>query len=319
MKNERINETSWCVSRNSCIEELECEAQEITLGAENISLRDVITIPANRAIIGTNAPLISVDYEGPMRREKIILFQIDRTTVTNRKFAKFIDETGYQTDAERIGWSFVFHHQLPNDFPATQAVANTPWWRVVQGASWTKLIGADDTLEQYGEHPVVHVSKNDAEAFAKWAGGRLPTEVEWEHAARGGLGDVRYPWGDHEPNDDDFTPCNIWQGEFPKINTSKDGFSATAPADSFDGNGYNLKNIVGNVWEWVNDPFINQTMRRSMKLKELADLKEMALLKGGSFLCHKSYCHRYRIAARSANTADSTSTHMGFRLVYDCV
>lgn len=164
------------------------------------------------------------------------------------------------------------------------------------------------------DHPVVQVSWTDARAFADWAGGRLPTEAEWEHAARGGLGDVPYPWGDAEPNDNDFTPCNIWQGTFPKHNTTLDGYAGTAPARSFQPNEYGLYNVVGNVWEWTSDAYRIRSLKKAAKARE----KSMAgfrIAKGGSFLCHASYCWRYRIAARSGIAPDSSTPHMGFRIV----
>ncbi|WP_299472634.1 formylglycine-generating enzyme family protein [uncultured Roseibium sp.] len=307
---------SCCAKRQSDEPPGETQAWDVPVNAEDRGKRSVARLRASKAMIGTNFPIVASDCEGPLRVANVKSFAVDTIAVTTGRFARFVEATGYRTDAERIGWSFVFHHQLPDDFPPTQAVANTPWWRVVEGASWQRIFGTADTRSTLADHPVVHVSKNDALAFARWAGGRLPTELEWEHAARGGLGDVRYPWGNRDP-DDSFLPCNIWQGEFPNFNSAKDGHEATAPSDSFDANGFGLKNMVGNVWEWVSEPFVNAPMRHTHTNNTLSALKGMALLKGGSFLCHQSYCFRYRIAARTANTPDSTSTHMGFRLVYD--
>lgn len=281
------------------------------------SLADTISLQASRVYLGTRAQKIHADYEGPLRRPRLNAYRIDRTTVTTARFAAFVENTGYATDAERFGWSFVFHNQLPDDYPATRALAGHEWWRVVNGANWRAITGAGDTRDQCADHPVVHVSSNDARAFAKWARGRLPSEAEWEHAARGGLGDVKFPWGDAEPDDAKFFPCNIWQGDFPQNNTAADDFNATAPSVSFHPNGYGLMNMVGNVWEWTADPFVNDAMQRKAGKNISSELRSHVLLKGGSFLCHKSYCYRYRIAARSGNTPDSASTHMGFRLVYD--
>ncbi len=266
-------------------------------------------------MLGTDRPFIPLDEESPCRTRETSPFRMMQTAVTNEMFSIFVKETAYQTEAERLGWSFVFYQQLPDEFKETQAVLNTQWWRKVHGASWSQPVGPDATVELHDNHPVVHVSWNDAQAFARWAGGRLPTEAEWEHAARGGLGDVAFPWGDQEPDDNDFQPCNIWQGEFPVRNSCADGYAATAPAKSFEPNGYGLYNMCGNVWEWTSGRL--KISGRSPESKQYArHYKGTKLLKGGSFLCHKSYCLRYRIAARTGTTPDSSTTHQGFRLVF---
>ena len=147
------------------------------------------------------------------------------------------------------------------------------------------------------------------------AGGRLPTEAQWEHASRGGLGDVRYPWGDREPDDEVFFPCNIWQGHFPDLNLERDGYFATAPAKSFEPNGYGLYNMVGNAWDYTADPFKLKSLKTAAR-RVNAERQGFKLSKGGSFLCHASYCHRYRIAARTGTSTDSSTSHQSFRLVY---
>ncbi len=243
---------------------------------------------------------------------------MDACAVTNSRFAAFVDDTGYETDAQRIGNSFVFAGLLSNaTIKQTASVSGAPWWRLVDGACWKAPAGEHNQKHvPLPDHPVVHVSWNDAQAFASWAGGRLPTETEWEHAARGGLGDVHFPWGDREPNDCDHFPCNIWQGRFPQSNLNLDGYYTTAPARSFEPNGYGLYNMVGNVWEWTAQRFTALSPGRPSIVAN-AGPEDCILLKGGSFLCHVSYCYRYRIAARTGNTPDSTTSHQGFRLVYD--
>lgn len=237
--------------------------------------------------------------------------------MTNAEFATFVENTGYVTEAERFGWSFVFWSDVPASIRQTQGVVGVEWWRRVDGASWRDIHGPGTGAHAWKpEHPVVQVSWNDADAFATWAGGRLPTEAEWEHAARGGRGDDPYPWGTREPNDTDFTPCNIWQGSFPEANTCRDGYVGTAPARSFEPNGYGLYNTIGNVWEWTADPFQIPSLKKSVRerLKTMAGYK---LAKGGSFLCHRSYCWRYRIPARSGISPDSATPHMGFRVAFE--
>ncbi|CUH76215.1 Serine/threonine-protein kinase pkn1 [Tritonibacter multivorans] len=277
---------------------------------------DALRIPGGRSLTGTNHPEILHDGEDPFRNTRVTPFRIGATTVTNAQFAAFIRDTNYLTEAERFGWSFVFWMQVPEALGPTLGVKDVEWWRRVDGANWRDINGPG-TMETAWrpDHPVVHVSWNDAQAYAKWAGGRLPTEIEWEHAARGGLGDVRFPWGDREPDDATFQPCNIWQGDFPKTNSAKDGFVTTAPARHYEPNGYGLYNVVGNVWEWTADAYRIKSLKKHVR-QRLAAMKGYKLSKGGSFLCHASYCYRYRIAARSGTSPDSTTTHQGFRVVW---
>lgn len=277
-----------------------------------------VPIPAGIGLLGTSQPFIRSDGEGPLRKSQVSAFSMSQGAISNAEFTSFVADTNYITEAEHLGWSFVFWNQVPVSVGQTQAVPGSPWWRRVDGASWQRITGPNCSLvSELSNHPVVHVSWNDARAYCTWVGGRLPTELEWEHAARGGLDDVRFPWGDKEPDDENNLLCNVWQGHFPQTNTAQDGYPTTAPVLSFEPNGYGLYNMVGNVWDWTADPF-----RRSSNTikpgRQNANPKDaLKLAKGGSFLCHKSYCYRYRIAARIGNSIDSATTHMGFRVVWD--
>ena len=240
------------------------------------------------------------DGEGPGRTVEVAAFHIDRCAVSNARFAAFVAATGYRTLAERFGWSFVFAGLLPDDFPPTRGAAAAPWWRQVESADWRHPEGPHSSLDGRDTMPVVHITHADALAFATWAGKRLPTEAEWEKAARGGLVGQRYPWGDAETPDGEHR-CNVWQGTFPSENTEADGYYGLAPVDAFKPNGFGLDNMVGNAWEWCADWFAPG--RRVMR--------------GGSYLCHASYCNRYRVDARNSNTPDSAATNLGFRCVRD--
>jgi formylglycine-generating enzyme required for sulfatase activity len=193
------------------------------------------------------------DGEGPVRSVHVSTFHIDAYAVSNEKFAEFVDATGHLTEAERIGWSYVFAGFLPAALRrGAPRPARTPWWCGVTGARWDHPEGPGSTLQGRGDHPVVHISWNDAAAYCAWAGKRLPTETEWEYAARGGLEQKRYPWGDELDPGGEYR-CNIWRGAFPTKNTATDGYRATAPVDAFDPNGFGLYNTSGNVWEWCAD------------------------------------------------------------------
>ncbi len=277
--------------------------------------RNCVAVPGGRALVGTKKPLLAADGEGPLVTQRVRDLWWERGATSIGQFRRFVDATGYVTLAERYGWSFVFHTHVPGGAEGTLGIEGLEWWRRIDGATWQYPVGPDGPRGE-NDMPATHIAHADAEAFARWAGGRLPSEAEWEHAARGGLGDVRYPWGDEEPDDNNFFPCNIWQGRFPDEDTAMDGFDGPAPVTSLSANGYGLHHMVGNVWEWTAAPFRLRSSTAAAR-KRNVQMKGQRLLKGGSFLCHRSYCHRYRIAARTGNTADSTSEHTGFRVVYD--
>lgn len=273
---------------------------------------ETVTIPGGRPILGTRRPRIANNGEEFRTSETLRDFRLCVTAITNAQFGEFVAATGYVTEAERLGWSFVFWSDVPETILETRGVVGLEWWRRVDDANWQDINGPGTReVAWFPDHPVVQVSWNDAMAFADWAGGRLPTEAEWEHAARAGLGDVPYPWGETDPGDCGPFPCNIWQGEFPIRNSGADGYLATAPARSFDANGFGLYNLVGNVWEWAFDPYHVAAFNRPQ------EMRGYRVAKGGSYLCHRSYCWRYRIAARIGNSPDSTTPHMGFRLAFD--
>ncbi len=271
-----------------------------------------------RVRIGEDDSPLPQDGESPSRVVAVKPFAIDPFAVTNAWFAAFVSDTAYRTDAERFGWSLVFKDFVPSA-PPDPAMSGAPtWWRKIDGACWRHPEGPASSIADRADHPVVHVSWNDAVAFAAWAGGRLPDEAEWECAARGTLQDARFPWGDGEPDDSDFQPCNIWQGEFPTHNACKDGFAGTAPVGSFAPNSVGLFNMVGNAWEWCADAFRVRSLARHARLRnEAAQANAERVLKGGSYLCHRSYCYRYRIAARTGVSPDSSTGHVGFRLAFD--
>jgi formylglycine-generating enzyme required for sulfatase activity len=294
--------------------EIDESAVEPGKGADS-ALTALVHVDGGDFMMGTDGRYgYPADGEGPAHKVSLSPFEISPTTVTNAEFKTFVDATGYRTEAERFGTAFVFGGLLPDDFAPTRGVVDAPWWREVERADWAHPEGPQSNLHDRLDHPVVQVSWNDAQAFCKWSGTRLPTEAEWEMAARGGLEQQRFPWGDEfEPNGEH--RMNVFQGTFPGTNTKDDGYAGTAPATSFPANGFGMRNMTGNVWEWCADWFAHDYYSRSAATDPAGPATGAArVTRGGSYLCHASYCNRYRVDARGANSPDSSTGNTGFRV-----
>ncbi len=286
--------------------------------------------------------------EYPKHTVKLRGFYMDITEVTNEQFAAFVKATGYKTTAEKnVEWEEL-KKQLPEGtekppaemlkaaslvFVPTETPVNlqdySQWWQWTQGANWQQPKGFKTNIVGKEKLPVVHVSWDDANAYCKWAGKRLPTEAEWEYAARGGLENNIYTWG-NTPVDSGKAPCNYWQGSFPNKNDNKDGFFGAATVKSFAPNAFGLYDMAGNVWEWCADFYSNDYYEELSKIKVAENPKgpkksydpdeplvAKRVMRGGSFLCNESYCSGYRTAARMKSSADSGMEHLGFRCVAD--
>lgn len=309
--------------------------------------KGMVWIPGGEFVMGSEDE-IAWEEEMPAHKVKVRGFWMDTHEVTNREFAEFVKATGYVTDAEKAPKLEDVMAQVPPGTappdpadlvpgslvfspPATDVPLNDyrNWWSWMHGADWKHPRGKDSNIEGLDDHPVVHVSWNDAMAYCKWAGKRLPTEAEWEFAARGGLKEKNYTWGDEAPTDDKFF-ANTWQGRFPVVNLKKDGYMYTAPVKSFKPNGYGLYDMAGNVWEWCND-WYDKFLYRQYPEGSVQDNPQgpakssdpsnpfmpLRVQKGGSFLCHDSYCARYRPSARQSSSPESGMSHVGFRCVKD--
>jgi sulfatase modifying factor 1 len=301
---------------------------------------DMIRIPGGTFHMGSDK---YYPEEAPVHRVTVDNFLIDRTPVTNRQFKEFVRATAYKTTAEIAPDPKSYPGALPQMLYAGSLVFSPPnravdlhdwsqWWRFMKGADWRHPYGPKSNINVLANHPVVHVSFADALAYAAWAGKELPTEAEWEFAARGGLDGADYAWGS------EFTPggnhmANTWQGDFPHQNTNEDGFQRTAPVTAFPVNGYGLHDMIGNAWEWTTDWYTQHHQADAPKAccvpenprggREEAsyDPRQPAIkiprkvIKGGSHLCAPNYCRRYRPAARHAEAVDTSTSHLGFRCV----
>lgn len=264
--------------------------------------------------MGTDKPVFAADGESPARSVRVRDFYIDVHEVSNAEFERFVQATGHKTEAETFGDSFVLDSAISEETKKgiTQAVAAAPWWLPVKGADWRHPEGPDSHIRDRMDHPVVHVSWNDAVAFCEWSGKRLLTEAEWEYACRAGLKNRLFPWGNNwTPKGE--TRANIWEGEFPLKNTAEDGYPGTAPVTSFPATKFGLKNIIGNVWEWTGDWWETRHTKEPKENPRGPASGTDKVKKGGSFMCHKTYCYRYRCAARSQNTPDTSAYNVGIR------
>jgi len=306
------------------------------------------TPPGMRFIPGATFTMGSKNFypeEAPPRQVRVAAFWIDAAPVTNRDFERFVDATGYVTVAELAPNPADYPDMLPGmDQPGSIVFRKAArpvdlgdpgnWWHFEIGANWRRPFGPESSIDGFETHPVVHVAYDDAEAYAAWAGKTLPTEAEWEYAARGGLEGAEYAWGD-ELAPGGAMLANYWQGLFPFANQCLDGWEGTSPTGSFPANGFDLYDMIGNVWEWTQDWWSDAPakakqrgksccvidnprgghVRRSYDSAQSGPPIGRKVLKGGSHLCAANYCQRYRPAARHPETVDSSTSHIGFRCV----
>ncbi|HEX6043282.1 MAG TPA: formylglycine-generating enzyme family protein [Pyrinomonadaceae bacterium] len=300
--------------------------------------KDMVWIPGGTFMMGSND---HYPEEAPAHQVTVDGFWMDQYTVTNAQFSRFVDDTDYVTSAERTPNPEEYPDAKPEMLLPASVVFRRPgyrvnlgdhyqWWTYVPGASWRHPLGPGSTLKGLAKHPVVHVAYEDARAYATWAGKELPTEAEWEFAARGGLDGATYVWG-NEFEPDGRVMANTWQGDFPNENLLTDGYEWTAPVGSYPPNGYGLYDMAGNVWEWTSDWYqqhneIEPTCGASFNPRgggaeksydpRTPDVKvPRRVMKGGSYLCAPNYCQRYRPAARMAQAVDTSTCHLGFRCI----
>ncbi len=343
-KSEEKNETEEISFHSQTVSEHPVLIREIP--ANIIAPEGMVWIPGGEFKQGASeSNNMALGHEKPQHQVEVDGFFMDETEVTNAEFKKFVEETGYVTVAEReIDWEEM-KKQVPPGTPkphdsilqpgslvfkkTSESVPNlydfSQWWEWKIGANWKHPQGPESDLEGRDDFPVVHIAYEDAEAYSEWAGRRLPTEAEWEYAAKGGLTEARFSWGDDDSNLAE--KANTWEGEFPTENTEADGYENKAPVKSYPPNDYGLYDIAGNVWEFTQD-WYNTNYYEEIKGQKLRNPKGAQrpynpnnpqvpekVIKGGSFLCNSSYCASYRPSARMATSLDSSQEHLGFRTV----
>lgn len=311
---------------------------ELNVRADLAPPDGMIWVPGGEFLMGSD---VHYAEEAPAHRVRVDGFWMDVVTVTNRDFGRFVDDTGYVTLAERPADPEDYPGASPDMLAPSSTMFRKPagpvdlnnhynWWVYVKGANWRHPRGPASSIRKLADHPVVHVAHEDAVAYATWAGKVLPTEAEWEFAARGGLDGAEFVWGD------ELTPggrhmANTFQGDFPYRNTLEDGYEYTAPVGSFPANGYGLHDMAGNVWQWTDDWYQDHssvdspcctasnprgaTREASLDPRDLSSRIPRKVTKGGSHLCAPNYCRRYRPAARMAQPVDTSISHLGFRCI----
>ena len=343
---ENLTRTNLIINQNYNINSL----------TDTINLESIITSHLDSMVVieqgifsmGASDQNGALNREYPSHRVKVNSFMMDIHEVTNAQFKTFIEESGYITTAEKkIDWEEL-KKQLPRNTPkpndkllepgslvfsmpneVTSLIDFSQWWKWTKGANWKQPKGPNSTIIGLENHPVVHISFQDANEYAKWYGKRLPTEAEWEWAARGGLNNKIYPWGNENVNEGE-AKCNFWSGNFPLENNEKDGYILSAPVMTYPANNYGLYDMAGNVWEicsdWYDANYYNSLIENELTLdpkgpktwnypREPNDPKKV--VRGGSFLCNDSYCSSYRVSARMPYSKDTGMSHTGFRCVKD--
>ena len=339
-KKRLLKEIEYNTADNTLNDSLHCQKTDSNMR--------MAYIPEGIYAMGASSPYMALKRELPQHQVKVNAFYMDIHEVTNAQFSAFVAATNYKTIAEReIDWG-ILKKQLPENTPkpnsdflqpgsmvfvASNDIYNlidiSQWWRWTKGADWQHPNGPDSSIQGKAQEPVVHICYHDALAYAKWCGKRLPTEAEWEWAARGGLKDQVYPWGNISVEEG--TPkCNYWTGIFPTQNTKEDGFSGVAPVMQYEPNGYDLYDMAGNVWEICAD-WYDENYYSSLNITETQDnpkgpkkwnypmepMDPKRVIRGGSFLCNDSYCSSYRVSARMPYSQETGMSHTGFRCVKD--